>query len=143
MKAFHFRLERALQWREAQLDIEKSRAAGAIARVSSVQTSIERQTADAAAAAAYVRSQPTAGALTSYAGFLERDRSRSRQLKEQLVAAKKNLAAEMERVVEANRKLHLIEKLRNAEQGRWQRAFDRDLGQFADEAFLARFHKSR
>lgn len=143
MKTFHFRLEKALRWREAQLDIEKSRAAAALARITAIQAAIEQQRAASAEAAACIRTAPAGGALSLYAGFLERDRGRSRQFKDQLVTAKKTLAAEMERLLEANRNLHLVEKLRTAEQARWHREFDRELGQFADEAFLGRQRRAR
>ena len=143
MKAFTFRLEKALRWREAQLDIEKSRAAGALARISELQTAMERQRSEATEAAKHVAKEPSGIALASYAGFLERDRSRTRQCTEQMGAAKKALAAGMKRVVEANRKLHLLEKLKSTERVRWRTEFDRDIGQFADEAFLGRLQSSK
>ena len=143
MKAFSFRLEKVLRWREAQLDIEKSRAAAALARISEIQAAIEQRRSEAAEAAQYIAREPDSSALAAYGGFLERDRARSVELNDQMGVAKKALAAELKQVIEANRKLHLLEKLKSAERAGWRREFDQELGQFADEAFLARLQSRR
>ena len=143
MKTFAFRLEKALRWREAQLDIEKSRAAAAIARVSGIQDSMELLRSESVEAAKYIAGEPDSSRISSYAGFVERNRARTREFHEQMGEAKNALAAGVKRVVEANRKLHLLEKLRSAERVRWRSEFERDLGQFADEAFLGRLQSRR
>lgn len=143
MKSFSFRLEKALRWREAQLDIEKARAAEALGRVSEIQAAAERQRSEAAEAAGQLIGHPNGIPMAMYAGFLERDRSRTRRFKEQLTAAKTSLAAEMKRVVEANRKLHLLEKMKSAAGAEWRKELDRDLAQFADEAFLGRLQSKK
>ena len=143
MKAFTFRLEKVLRWREAQLDIEKSRAAAALAHISQIQAAIEHQRSETAEAAQYIAREPGGNAIGAYGRFLERNRARSREFNEQMGAARKALAAELKRVVEANRKLHLLEKLKSAERTRWRSEFDHELGQFADEAFLGRLQSNR
>jgi flagellar export protein FliJ len=136
VKAFTFRLEKALGWRETQLDLQKSRAAAAAARAAGIQTLIDAQAAEAANAAAQLTREPTAIALASYASFLQMNRNRTRQLGEQLTTAKHALALELQQLVEANRKARLLEKLKSSEQEKWRKELDRDIARFADEAFL-------
>lgn len=136
MKAFSFRLEKALRWRETQLNLQKSRVAGAAASVSGVEALIETRTAEAMDGAAEIIRAPTGIALAAYAGFRQKNRTMIRQLKEQLAAAKRAHAGEMEHLIEANRKLRLLENFKEHEQGEWRKDFERDLAAFADEAFL-------
>jgi hypothetical protein len=51
--------------------------------------------------------------------------------------------AEMGRLIEANRGVRLLEKLRDTQQIRWRRAFDRETETFAGEAFLHRLQSRK
>ncbi len=137
MKAFSFPLEKVLQWRRTQLDLQKSRIAAAGARVSGIKKTIDAQTAEAAEAAARIAREPASVDFQAYSGFLGANRARLGKLQEQLTAAQRACAIEMNRLVEANRKLRPLENLKADGQSQWQREFDRDLAAFADEAFLA------
>ena len=137
MKAFSFRLERALRWREAQLSLQKSRTAAALQRLTAIQSAIQARRTEAIDAAVDLSRAPTDVALTSYAGFLRANRNEMRKLNEQIGVARCALAAEMEQLVQVNRKAHLLDKLKAADEVQWRTEFDREIAAFTDEAFLA------
>lgn len=138
MKAFDFRLEKALQWRETQLHLQKSRVAAATTVVTRIEATIEALATEGLASAELIAHGAPSAALIPYAGYLNRNRVRTRRLNEQLTLARKNLRLEMDRLVEANRRLRLIENLKVAAHAGWLRELDRETADFADEAFLAR-----
>jgi len=49
----------------------------------------------------------------------------------------------MSRLVEANRGVRVLEKLRQSERSRWRHAFDREIENFAGEAFLHRLKSKK
>lgn len=138
MKAFSFRLEKALRWREAQAGVQKSLVAAALARVSSIEATITAAVEEAAGGAKQIALAPTPIGLASYAGFLQANRARGRRLQEQLAAAKSAASSEMERLIETRRKAHLLENLKSSEEREWRQEFERELERFAGEAFLTR-----
>jgi flagellar export protein FliJ len=141
MKAFTFRLEQALRWRRTQVDLQKSRVAGAAGRLAEIAASLETRRSDLAAAAARIAEGPTGAALASYAGFKEKSRTRIGDLEAQALAAQRALTLEMSRLTEAKQRSRLLENLKQTGQARWRRDFDRELAAFADEAFLCRMQK--
>jgi flagellar export protein FliJ len=140
VKAFTFGLEQALRWRETQVRVQKSRVAAAAGHADGIRTMLDSRRAEAASGAAQIIHSPTGMALASYAGFMDRSRVRISDLETKTMAAQRTVAVETERLLDANRKLRLLENLKRAAQDRWQRDFDRELATFTDEAFLARQH---
>ena len=143
MKAFAFRLEQVLHWRQTQVNLQKSRVAGAAGRLAEIAANLEARRAELATAAARIAEAPTGAALASYAGFRERSRVRIGDLEAQALAAQRALTLEMKRLTEANQRSRLLEHLKQAGQDRWSREFDREIAAFADEAFLCRMHLRR
>ncbi len=140
MKAFSFRLEQVLRWRATQVSLQKARVAGAAGQVSQLQTLLDLRQAELAAGSAEEIQDPTGAALESYGGFIERSRVRIQKAAEQLVTAQRALGVETDRLIEANRKLRLLEDLKQTGQEHWLKDHDRELAAFADEAFLGRIH---
>lgn len=138
MKAFRFRLEQALRWRENQVNLEKSNVAGAAAQLAQIEARLEKQKSELTSATAMLIEEPTGAVLESYAGFKEASRARIRDSEAQVLAAQRALALEMSRLVEANRKLRVLENLKGTDSGLWRKEFDRELAVFADEAFLGK-----
>jgi hypothetical protein len=143
MKAFTFRLEQALRWRDTQVNLQKSRVAGAAGRLVEVEAILEARRAELSSAATRIIDGPTGAALRSYEGFRERSRARIRDSEAQALAAQRTLALEMNRLIEARQKLRTFENLRRTGEERWRRDFDRELAAFADEAFLCRLQSKR
>ena len=140
MKAFTFRLEQALRWRETQVRVQKSRVAAAASHASGIQALLDSMRAEASDSAVQIVRSPTGVALASYAGLVDRSRVRIAGLEAKSAAAQRVVTGEMESLLDANRKLRLLENLKRTEQDRWHTEFDRELATFADEAFLGRQH---
>jgi hypothetical protein len=143
MRPFVYRLEQALRWRETQVVIRKSALAAAARQVSSTEALLSSRKSEAATAAEEIVSQPTAAALAAYPAFSAKSRDSIRQLDHQRLNEQRTLAAETERLLEANRNLRLLENLRSKDLYRWQKEFDRELALFADEAFLSGLQSKR
>ena len=138
MKAFTFRLEQALRWRETQVNLQKTRVAGAAGRLAEIAAALESRRVDLANAAVRIADGPTGAALASYAGFREKSRARIGDLEAQALVAQRTVTLEMNRLIEANQRSRLLENLKQTGEDRWRREFDRELAAFADEAFLCR-----
>jgi flagellar export protein FliJ len=143
VNAFVFRLDQALRWRATQVNLQKARVAGAAAGAARAQAAVDSQRAELASQSVEVARGSTGTALGSYAGYAGRSRAQILRLQEHAVAARKALDTEINRLMEANQKVRLLEKLKQTEQGQWQREFDRELSAFADEAFLSRLQSKK
>ncbi|HEY3824617.1 MAG TPA: hypothetical protein VGL82_08660 [Bryobacteraceae bacterium] len=143
MKAFTFRLEQALRWRETQVNLRKARVAVATARLAEIEALREARKAEMSAAAAGIVDGSTGAGLASYAGFREKARAGIRDAEAQTLVAQRTLTLEMNGLMEARRQLRLLENLRHAAETRWQQDFDRELATFADEVFLSRMQSRR
>jgi hypothetical protein len=140
MKSFRFRLDQALRWRETQVNLQKSRLGLAVAHLAALESALEAQKIALSNAAARLLDQPTGDALQSFAAFKTKTLASIRALEVQAAAAKSKVTLEMSLLVEANRKVRLLENLKRTDHTRWQREFDHELAVFADEAFLSKRH---
>ena len=138
MKTFSFRLEQVLRWREMQLGLQRARVATAAGKVSQSQSLVDSRKKEEAASAEQIRREPTGLALASYARHAETSRVRIVEAEQKLAAAQQALTAETDRLLESNRKLRLLEDLRDAGYRAWRMEHERELAAFADEAFLGR-----
>jgi hypothetical protein len=136
VKAFVFRLQQALAWRETELNLQRARVAAVTATLASVESAVRAAHADVQRAATLVPTDATGLRLDSYAAFRRRSQHHIRELEAQALAARKAVDLETKQLVEANRKVRVLENLRTGAQNQWQREFDRELADFADEAFL-------
>ncbi len=139
MKTFSFRLEQVRRWRETEVSLQESRVAAASARVAEIRAGIEARRGDLAGAR--VDGSSDGSALHAYAAFRKRTEARIRELEGQMITAQRALAVEMNRFIEANRKMKLIDNLKQRARTAWTREFERELANFADEAFLSRYNQ--
>lgn len=136
MKPFAFRLQQALEWRATELNLQRAHAAAAIVKASSVESAIRATQAELSNAAALTPACATGLRLESYAGFRRRSQGQIRDLETQLLTARKAADVETAALIEASRKLRVLENLKARAQNQWRREFDRELAAFADEVFL-------
>jgi|GEM_PF-2340469 len=137
MKAFNFRLAQILRWRKQGVLLEEARLAACAARIAEI--GMARQDLDARlAAASRAVAAGNSLAVEGYEGFLKLCRRQRGILDGQDAAAKKEHAQAMTRLLEATRKVRLLQNLRDEAHLAWQRDCERDLADFAGEAFLAR-----
>src|SRR5580698_1724167 len=137
MTTFHFRLQRVLDFRRTQFQIAESECQRAVAKLRTTQTqqaaleSYKSQTRRAFAQLPEVAGQDLAPLPVWYqwAG----------KTRDHLVRLEKTAAQEVkkrrEALVEAQRKVRLLEKLHDQRKAQWQADFDHELEELAAESF--------
>ncbi len=138
MKAFHFRLDQALRWRETQVSLQKARVSAAVGRLAAIEKTLDSERVSLSTASTRLIEETVGHALQSFAAFRDRTRARIRDLEAQSAVAKRSVALEMNKLIEARQKTRLLENLKLADHTRWRQDLDRELAAFADEAFLSR-----
>lgn len=144
MQNFRFPLDRVLSWRQKQLEGEQARLVLLVAE----QERLEATRLAILAAWEWAGRQMLAAgsmdgsdiaALGGYRARLEREReANERQQKD----ARERIVGQRMRVVEARRRVRLLEKLRLRKLDEWRVAWNREIENFAGEAFLARWGSS-
>lgn len=139
MKAFRFPLEKALEWRRRQLELEESR----FKRQAAALSDLDRQRAELEASAISAEVQvhswtPLDGRdLTALARFREYADHAERALAVRRAACERQLQEQQKTMKEARRRYRLLERLRERRLGEWRADCEREQEQFASECFLA------
>ena len=141
MKAFQFSLERALEWRRAQLEQSEARFKQQAAEL--VEIDRQRTESDAAdrRAEMEVRAwQPVSGEDLAALGAFRLGMRRQREiLLSRRVQCERVLAERQKEMMEARRRVRLFERLKERRLTEWRAAFDRELEQQAAESYLAQW----
>lgn len=145
MNAFRFPLERALEWRRRQLEIEENRfkqQAAALANLDRARADLE---STAIRAELQVRGwAPLLGQdLTALAGFRADVKTKEEALAGRRAECQRQLEAQQRLMLEARRRYRLLEKLRERRWQEWRAAADREIEQFAAENYLAGLVRNR
>jgi flagellar export protein FliJ len=141
LKAFHFTLERVLEWRAAQLLVEEARLRPLSELVAAIQLTITtlEQEEDKARHGTYVDGWELK-ALEAYCGQTAKQKQ---ALRARLVEAQKQLIAQREKLLVARREHRLIEKLRERRVTEWVAESNKEVEQNASESYLARFNREK
>lgn len=143
MRRFRFPLETVRRWREAQLEMEESRLQNLFAELRAIESRLRH--ADEARAAAerevlsaqVVEAQQLA-ALEAHRLHLAAEKER---LKKQETDCAGRIAAQRQRVVEAERRLRLMDKLKEHRLAEWDAEFNREQEALSTEVFLAQWKR--
>ncbi len=145
MKAFEFRLQRIADFRRQESDVAKSRLQGLLSemrRLEDERRSLEEQRREARSSTSAqndLRGEDLL-ALSSFQEYL------GRRLKE-LSQKESDLASKIEKqrdaVVEAERKVKLLDRLKERKFQEWRAASDRELDDLAADSHLARLAAQR
>ena len=141
MTTFHFRLQRVLEFRQTQFQLAESECQHAAARLRSVQAQ------QAALAARRWETRKAFANLPVVAGGdiapLPIWYQWTVRAGDRLVAQERAASAELQKrrtaLVEAQRRVRLLEKLRDTRLAEWQAAFDRELEELAADSANSRF----
>jgi flagellar biosynthesis chaperone FliJ len=145
MQRFHFRLDRVLAWRGTQLEMEQYQ----MKRLSAV---LEQMECDRAlllvertrAERAVLGGGSIDGAdLAAHAAFLVRLGNQERELDRRRQQQEQRLAEQHQHLMEARRRVRLLERLKTRRLAEWELELGRELEQFAAEAHLARWNAER
>jgi flagellar export protein FliJ len=141
MKPFRFPLERVLEWRRGEFETEQAalrllhaEREGTAARRRTLAESLERERRMLVSPGDV--SGETLAALEAYRDWVRRETLR---LEDRIRQLDRRIAEQRGRVIEAQRKVKLLERLREKALRQWTAEVNREIESFAAEAFLARW----
>jgi hypothetical protein len=143
MKTFTFRLEQARRWRSAQLIIQEGRVSAAGAAAARIQAQLDGVIDALRSSTARIRENPTGDVLNAHAEFSRRADRRIRELQKRVEEARRALSVEMAVLVQARRRLQLIDDLKTTERAEWQKDFDKEIANFVDESHLGKLQAEK
>ena len=141
MSPFRFRLQKVLEWRKARLDLEEMN----YRRHATILAEVDRQAAEVRASGVTAEREvrewtPVAGLeLDALGAFRLRVKGKEGELAATRAEAVKRLAAQQQVMLEARRKLRLLERLKERRRGEWRAAVDKETEETAAESYLARW----
>lgn len=141
MRNFQFSLDRILSWRRKEFEAQESRLAALLAEGKKLEDARLEMLASWDRAGKELRACALVdggdlAALGRYRARLEREIEANECQRRN---SGLRIATQQARVVEAHRRVRLLEKLRHRQLEQWHIARNRELENFAGEAFLARW----
>jgi flagellar export protein FliJ len=145
MSGFHFSLEKALDLRRLQLELEESRFQQQAAALLELDHLRERMRASRANAESQVRAGGSAMGLdlAALGAFRLHMQAKEKDLAQRRVEGEKKLEERRNAMLEARRRCRLLERLKERRKGEWDTAFNRELEAVAAESFLAQWNRGQ
>lgn len=138
MKKFEFRLDSALRWRDTQLQVERGKLSSLLAQEAKLKESLETLASERRSALqCLAKEQLFSLDLRSLSSYLMGAEARATMLQDQIRKRRQVVAEQQERVVQAERNVKLLRKLREKRQAEWKAGFEREIEANAEEAWLA------
>lgn len=143
MRNFQFPLEKVLNWRRTELKAEEARLAAWLAERARLDAArAEIRTARDRAGSRVIEAQAVDGIeLESLAAYRQRLEKELIALDRRRAQSGEEILKQRARVVDAHRRLRLLEKLKGRRLGEWQLALQLETESLASEAYLARWHR--
>jgi hypothetical protein len=138
MRAFRFRLDRVLEWREMQRRLAAGRvqtAESALFKVRKEHRMIED------ALARRPEGNPTGNTLANWGGWRNTLLRHLHGAEQRVAAAQSALQQEQAVLVEATRRVNLLSNLRADEFNVWQRDLEREMSAFAGDLHLGKMSR--
>ncbi|MBI4877583.1 MAG: hypothetical protein HY822_23375 [Acidobacteria bacterium] len=141
MKAFRFPLERVMQWRKAQLELEELRLHRLLEQARAVAAAIGALEAAVTESGEGLRRQGSvAGSdLNTLCQFRQSAARRRERLLAEALECERAVERQRKQVRETQRAFRLLEKLKQERQREWSLGLDRELEALAGECHLARW----
>jgi hypothetical protein len=141
MNAFRFPLQKVLDWRHTQLELEEARFKQQLAALTALDQ--ERAGWEAAGIKAEIQVRdwnPLAGRdLAALGNFRVAVKQREKDIDVRSLECRKILETRQISMLEARRRCRLLERLKERRLTEWQSARDHELDQLASESFLAKW----
>lgn len=141
MNSFRFPLQKVLDWRHTQLELEEARFKQQLAALAA----LDGQRAELEAAGIKTEIQvrdwsPLDGRdLTALGNFRLSVKQKEEQIDARRRECRSRLEAQQSAMLEARRRCRLLERLKDRRLAEWQSAHDHELEQLASESFLAKW----
>jgi hypothetical protein len=145
VKSFLFPLEKALQWRHAQLEIEEARYKRELAALADLDRHRDALLDSSRRTETQVREWDgvTGQDLTALAEFRLHVLGRLKEIASRRQVQSEKIAAQQAAMLEASRRCRLLERLRERRLEEWREAENRELEELASESFLANWNRKR
>lgn len=142
MKKFHFSLAAALKLRESQLQSERTKLQQLFAEEQSLKEALENIAAERKNAAAFIQDSPsvTATDLRALSTFSMGADTRAAFLRDRISRHARAIQEQKARVMQAERKVRLLSKLREKRLETWTQEVNREIEQAAQESWLSKRH---
>lgn len=143
MRRFRFRLETVLGWRRLHLELEETKLQRLFEELRRVDLAEDRLDTEKSEADRAVLNSPSIeardlAALDAHRRHVAREKER---LRKERADCQRRIAAQRDRVLNAERDVRLLKKLKERRLAEWQTAADREQEALASESFLARWHR--
>jgi hypothetical protein len=141
MTSFRFPLQRVLDWRRTQLELEEIRFKQQLMAVAE----LDRARAELGAAGMKAESQVrdctslAGGDLAALGSFRLDVKKKDGEIAARRVACQKSLDTQQRTMLEARRGCRLLERLKDRRLAEWTSARDHELEELASESFLAKW----
>ena len=141
MKNFRFSLQKVLEWRQTQLELQDMKYKRQAAEIAALDGAREALLAAALRAEREVREHGAVhgSELAALAEFRDQVKKIRLRLADRRAAAQKRLAEEQRALLEARRRCRLLERLAERRRKEWEAERDRELEATASESYLARW----
>jgi len=144
MKSFRFPLEKALELRRTQLELEEANHKRQIAAVAAIDRRKAEIEASGVQAEIEVRqwSPIQSGDLAALGHYRLKVKSEESALARHRLDAVQKLAAQQKVMLEARRRFRLLERLKERRLAEWTAERDKELDEIAAESSLARWSRT-
>jgi hypothetical protein len=139
MTAFRFPLEKALEWRRIELDLEEARFKRQAAELAGLDRRRAEVEASGIRAETQVRewSPVEAGDLAALGRFRLHVKSEEAGILRQREESARALAVQQKAMLEARRRCRLLERLKERRLAEWKSAAEHEVEEIAAESYLA------
>jgi flagellar export protein FliJ len=143
MERFRFSLARVLDWRRQQQQCEEEALAALLAE----RHALDQARQDVDREASRLRAEPRedgshlAAELAAAAGYRQVLRRKAAQLLRESEQCAARIAAQRARLLEARRRVRLLERLEAAQRRQWETALSREQETLATDLYLARWRR--
>jgi flagellar export protein FliJ len=141
MTSFRFPLQKVLDWRQTQLELEEVRFKQQIAALADLERARAELEATGIKAETQVRGwSPMAGCdLAALGSFRLNVKQRESEIALRRVECQKTYEAQQAIMLEARRRCRLLERLKDRRLADWTSARDHELDELASESFLSKW----
>jgi hypothetical protein len=141
VSAFQFRLQRILDWRRTQLELEEAQYRRQVADLAEIDRKRAEAEAAGEAAERVVRAWNPLGGddLKALGAFRIHVKNQELELVAPRAVCVQQLDNQHRQVLEARRRLRLLEKLKERRKSEWQAADEKQMEELASESYLAKW----
>jgi hypothetical protein len=145
MTTFRFPLQRVLDWRRTQLEIEEARYKQQAAELAGLDRSRAEVEAEGVRSEIQVRKwNPVAGHdLGALDAFRRRVKAREAEIARLRVICAHKLGEQRRVMLDARRRCRLLERLEERRVTEWKAACDHELEELAGESYLAKWSREK